>query len=141
MIDEKAAVLNFIKKCNEYDFLEEVKNQINKRLVELADDDKMNIVERINHLLPLANDIRGCIPAGENGSPQEMMTDFMNDYMYVVREKTYEYDTIMEKLIKEFDDGIILSNDEIMTKEQFDSILEFIYNDVKMGWKGFDWDW
>lgn len=139
---DQAIVIKFIKDCKDYDFLEKLKKEIDGRLVDLSDDSQMDIETRIYRLIPLAHEIRGCIPHGDEGSPEELLTDFMDEYMYVIREKTFLYDNILSNLHEEFNgDGIELRNGEIMSQEQYDEIVDFIYNEVKMGWKGFDWDW
>lgn len=134
-------VLEYIKNCEDSIVLEDLKNQINKRLVELAGKNGMSTKEKIYSLLPLAPNIRPYIPSGENEqTPEEMLTDFIDEYMYVVREKVLYYSDIVECLDNEWNDGIYVG-DNPMTKEQYDSVLEFILEDIKNGYKGFIWDW
>lgn len=113
---------------NEVQELESAIETLEDRITALLSNDD-NKEDSIENLLERATKYHDYV-----GEVDEGLTDFVDRYMGYGRNEMVEYDTVLFRLKEELED-------ENVTKEKYDSMIEWLYEDVKEGYMGFKWDW
>ena len=112
----------------EVEELEALIDTANERITELLSDDE-NIEESAEKLLRRAKAYHDWA-----SEVDEHLANFIEHKMGYWRGEVVEYDTVLYRLKEEYEEKNI-------TKEAYDKMKCFLYEDIKDGYAGVKWDW
>lgn len=146
---KKDEILEFIKSCDNQEILNELKEAIWKKQVNIIDNNDKDIIDKIFEIITLkrVSKISCWLPLDEEEEEDketaQELVDFVDAYLLPRREGVVFYNDILTSLRDSYkiDGGVRFDDGSEMTEDQYNSIIKYIYNKVKSGEIGFEWKW
>lgn len=148
---KKDEILEFIKSCDDQNTLNELKKVIWEKQINIIDNSDKDIIDKIFEVTSLeqATNINCWCPTcdinveEEDEDAAQTLIDFIDACLFPRKGAVMYYNDILTSLRDSYkiDGGVKFDDGSDMTEDQYNSIIKYIYNKVKSGEIGFEWNW
>lgn len=148
----KNEILEFIKSCDDQNTLNELKKIIWEKQINIIDNSDKDINDKIFEITSLkqTTNINCWCPTCDINDEEEedeeaaqTLIDFIDACLFPRKGAVMYYDEILTSLNNSYkiNGGVKFDDGSDMTEDQYNSIINYIYNKVKSGEIGFEWNW